>query len=91
MLEECAYIDSFLHESQTNQDQEYTCIEHIKFSLELLEKGLESCQALLGGNETTEGAETHKEGDNSCENDDRQEEVSKEMEQHMGEAGESMI
>lgn len=43
-IEECFYIDSFLHEDQLGMIQEYVNVAHLRTSLHYLEKGLRQCE-----------------------------------------------
>jgi len=43
-IEECTYIDSFLHEEQLGLIMQYTNVEHFKMCFRYLEKGLASCE-----------------------------------------------
>lgn len=46
-IDECTYIDSFMHEDQIGLIEEYTSIEHIKCVLAELQNGLHSCEKMF--------------------------------------------
>ena len=39
-IEECTYVDEFMHEEQVGVVEEYVNFEHMKLVLEVLQKGL---------------------------------------------------
>lgn len=43
-IEECTYIESFIHEDQIDQIEEYTNIAHMKVVLETLQKSIRKCE-----------------------------------------------
>lgn len=43
-IEECFYVDQFMHEEQLGLIQQYTNISHLKTCLHYLEKGIASCE-----------------------------------------------
>ena len=57
-IEECMYIDSFMHEDQIDLIEEYANIEHMKMVLESFEKGLKKCEKLFitPGSECSSGS-----------------------------------
>lgn len=46
-IDECTYIDSFMHEDQIGLIEEYTNIEHIKCVLSELQRGLRKCEKMF--------------------------------------------
>ena len=46
-VEECTYIDSFIHEDQIGLIEEYANIEHMQVVLTQLEKGLKKCEKIF--------------------------------------------
>ena len=51
-LEECFYIDQFMHEEQLGLIQQYTTISHIKVGLTYLTKGISKCEKnFMNGNQ----------------------------------------
>lgn len=44
LIEECTYIDHFMHEEQLGLIMQYTNIQHLKTCLHYLEKGIASCE-----------------------------------------------
>ena len=46
-VEECTYIDSFIHEDQIGLIEEYANIEHMQVVLSQLEKGIKKCEKIF--------------------------------------------
>lgn len=46
-IEECTYIESFIHEDQIDTIEEYTNIAHMKGVLETLQRSLRKCEQLF--------------------------------------------
>ena len=46
-VEECTYIDSFIHEDQIGLIEEYANIEHMQVVLTQLEKGIRKCEKIF--------------------------------------------
>ena len=46
-IEECMYIDSFMHEDQIDLIEEYANVEHMKMVLESIDKGIKCCEQLF--------------------------------------------
>ena len=63
-IEECAYIDSLMHEEQIGLIEEYTSIEHIKVVIDTLQKGLRKCESLFinPGSEGSSGSQSSRSG-----------------------------
>lgn len=43
-IEECFYVDQFMHEEQLGLIQQYTNVSHLKTCLHYLEKGVARCE-----------------------------------------------
>lgn len=46
-IEECTYIDSFMHEEQIDLIEEYSYIQYMKIALEQLQSGIRSCEKMF--------------------------------------------
>ena len=46
-IDECAYIDNFMHEDQIGLIEEYTNIDHMKIVLDELQGGIRKCEKLF--------------------------------------------
>lgn len=47
LIEECSYIDAFMHEDQIGMIQQYTYIQHVKTVLGFLIRGEKACVTQL--------------------------------------------